>query len=214
MAQIVHDLKNPLMAIELEATMLDAWLTAGDQTRGMRAITRIQDNVAFLDRVVHDLLDVCAFAAGQFELSCAPCDLGLLIEHVVERVAGDALDRVCIHAPTQLVARVDDIRIQRVVTNLLDNALRYSPDSTPVLITLVEDAGHATVSVIDTGPGIPASEHSDVFDRYRRGSTALCTGGSGLGLYACKRIVEAHGGWIRVERIRPHGSRFELQLPL
>jgi len=213
-AQIVHDLRTPLSAIALEATLMNSWLEAGDRSRCVPAVARIHDNVDFLDRVVADLLDVCALAAGGFTLKCAPVELSALLDRVVERVAGAARDRVAIDAARPVVAIIDDVRVQRVVANLLDNALRYSPDSSRVLISLTTIGGRARITVADSGPGIPASDQSHLFERYRRGSTSLDRRGTGLGLYTCKRIIEAHGGSVTFESMRQVGSRFCIELPL
>ncbi len=213
-SQIVHDLKNPLSAIALEATLLDGLLETGDNTRGLRSVARIQDNVLFLDRIVQDLLDVCAFAAGQFRLIASPVDLGSLVEQVIERVAGAAIDRVFVTMNGPLLADADEVRIQRVIANLLDNALRYSPDSSRVVVALDGNDTRVRVRITDAGPGIPARDLPHLFQRYYRGSSARMTMGSGLGLYTCRRIVEAHGGSIGAESACPGGSRFYFDLPI
>jgi signal transduction histidine kinase len=213
-AQIVHDLRGPLSAIALEATLMNSWLQTDDRSRCVPAVARIHDNVDFLDRVVADLLDVCALAAGAFTLQCAPVELSALLDRVVERVAGPSHDRVNVDAARPVVAVIDDVRMQRVMANLLDNAIRYSPDACPVSITLTSTGARAHITVADTGPGIPANEQAHVFERYRRGSASLDRRGVGLGLYTCKRIVEAHGGKIGVESVRHVGSRFCIELPL
>jgi K+-sensing histidine kinase KdpD len=212
-SQIVHDLKNPLAAIELEASLLDAYLSDASCVRGLRSVARIHDNVQFLDRIMQDLLDVCAFAAGELRMETAVVDVCTLVEYVIERVAGAALDRVFVTSNGPTVVRADEVRIQRVIANLIDNALRYSPDSSRVVIDIDGDDTRVRVMVADAGPGIPTVEMAQLFHRFRRGSNAHARMGSGLGLYTCKRIVEAHGGSIGAESACPGGSRFFFDLP-
>ncbi|HEY5928205.1 MAG TPA: HAMP domain-containing sensor histidine kinase [Kofleriaceae bacterium] len=209
-AEIVHDLKNPLSAITLEAVLLEDKLARGDRTSGSRSIARINHNVAFLDRLVLDLLDVCALATGHFQLYREPTDLRTLLADVCRRLSPE---RAVLDASASVTLAVDPLRIERVVANLIDNALKYSSPAASIVVRLTGYGGGACVSVIDTGPGIAASELTYIFDRYRRAASAGRKSGCGLGLYVCKRIVEAHGGQIGVESIKGAGSRFFFELP-
>lgn len=210
-AEIVHDLKNPLYAITLEAALLEDKLQRGDRATGLHSLRRIERNVAFLDRLVLDLLDVCALATGHFQLSREPTDLRALVAGVCHRVTGE---RVVLDASRPVRAMVDPLRVERVIANLIDNALKYTPASSGIVVRLTECSKRARVSVVDTGPGIAASELAYVFDRYRRAATSGRKSGYGLGLYVCKRIVEAHGGRICVESIQGVGSHFFFELPI
>lgn len=213
-SQIVHDLKNPLAAIAMEATLLDALLGDENCVRGLRSVARIQDNVLYLDRIVHDLLDVCAYAAGELRMQTATVDICTLVERVIERTTGAAVDRIFVSAHGATVVDADENRIERVIANLLDNALRYSPESSRVLIEIDGSDSYVRVTVSNTGRAIPNAEMAQLFERYRRGSTAQSQHGSGLGLYTCKRIVEAHGGAIGADSTCHGGSRFFFDLPL
>jgi signal transduction histidine kinase len=108
---------------------------------------------------------------------------------------------------------VDDMRIQRVVANLVQNALKYSPASSGIVVRLERDEACARVSVIDAGPGISPAEATYVFDKYKRAKSARAQEGTGLGLYVSRKIVEAHGGRIGVDSVRGAGSRFYFELP-
>lgn len=210
LAQIVHDLKNPLSTIGLEACLLTEIVPEGDQRD---AVARIAHNVNFLDRLVHDLLDSCSVEAGKFELRRRPTELRTLLEQTIERaVATRDRHRVFLEAPEQIVLAVDDLRIERVVANLLGNALAYSPRSAGVVIRLVREADHVRVAVIDAGPGISPTDAHVVFERYVRGSAPGA--GTGLGLYISKVIVEAHGGRIGVISAHGLGSQFYFELPI
>jgi signal transduction histidine kinase len=212
-AEIAHDLKSPLGAIALDATLLIERLMRSEQTAGLRSITRIQQNVEFLDRLVLDLLDACALGRGELRLQRAPTQMSDVLEQVVDRVAGAARFRVFLDAPDSLVLMLDQHRIERVIANLLDNALKYAPVSTGVVLKLSLDASAACVAVIDAGPGIAATDLPRIFERYQRASSSSGRAGSGLGLYVSKKIIEAHGGTIGVESVRGAGSRFWFRIP-
>ena len=210
LAQIVHDLKNPLSTIGLEACLLKEIVPEGGQRD---AVARIAHNVNFLDRLVQDLLDSCSVEAGKFELHRRPTELRTLLEQTIERVVATRdRHRVFLEARDSIVLAIDDLRIERVVANLLGNALAYSPRSAGVVIRLVLEADHVRVAVIDAGPGMSPTEAQVVFEKYRRGSAPGA--GSGLGLHVSKVIVEAHGGRIGVASVRGAGSQFYFELPI
>jgi signal transduction histidine kinase len=212
--EIVHDLKNPLATIALEMCLLADKL--GDAAPGdMRsAVTRVQHNVAYLDRLVQDILDSCALDAGSFQLHRRPTELRALLEQVIERsVPSRDRARVYLDAEHRVTLDIDELRIERVIANLLQNALKYSPRSSGVVIRL-ELGTRARISVIDAGPGMTKDEMGRVFAKYWRTADAVIHEGNGLGLYVARRIVEAHGGTIAVESVRNQGSKFFFELPL
>jgi signal transduction histidine kinase len=178
------------------------------------AVTRVQHNVAYLDRLVQDILDSCALDAGSFELHRRPSEIYELLEQTIERsVPTRDRARVDLDAAQRLTLNVDDLRIERVVANLLQNALKYAPRGTQVVVRF-EVGRHARISVIDAGPGMTSEEIGHAFAKYWRTADAVIHEGSGLGLYVARRIVEAHGGSIGVESARDQGSSFFFDLPL
>jgi signal transduction histidine kinase len=212
-AQIVHDLKNPLATMALETCLLDEKLARGDNGGARSAVARITRNIEFVDRMVEDLLDSCSIDAGQFEIHRQPTELRAIIERVVERtVAGRDRDRVAVEAPHPIVLAIDDLRIERVVANLLGNALKYAPRG-PITVRLERVESSARLSVSDSGPGMTPPEMAYVFDKYRRAAAAHGLTGNGLGLYVSKKIVETHGGRIGVDSVGGGGSRFFFELP-
>jgi signal transduction histidine kinase len=112
------------------------------------------------------------------------------------------------------VLELDCKRIERVAANLLENALKYAPRSSPIVIELQCNDDHVRVSIADTGPGVDDTERRTIFDKYCRGESARGAAGSGIGLYVSKQIVEAHGGRIGVDSVRGHGACFYFDLPL
>ena len=210
-AQIVHDLKNPLATIALEMGLLEHKLVQSDLKT---VVTRVSRNVAFLDRMVQDLLDVGSMEVDCFHVHRAPCDIYQLIEHVLERsIATRDRARVEFHAHETATLELDELRIERVVANLVANALKYSPSRSRVVIRLDVHESVVRVSVTDQGPGIRPDEASFIFDKYRRASSADGHEGNGLGLYVSKRIVEAHRGQIGVISEVAVGSCFFFELP-
>jgi signal transduction histidine kinase len=213
--QIVHDLKNPLHTIALETTILQHKLAGQQAVDAGPALDRILGNIEYLDRMVNDLLDACSPEETRRTLALAPTDLRVLLESVIERnVSTRDRDRVFLEAEYPVMVIVDDLRIQRVVANLLSNALKYSPLDGHVVVRLELHDAHCTVSVIDAGSGVTPAEASFIFDKYRRTRTARIREGSGLGLYVSRQIVEAHGGRIEVECVDGIGSRFYFELPI
>jgi len=214
-ARIVHDFKNPLSTITLEADLLAHRASTGDQAGVKRAADRIAHNVEFLDRLVMDLLDLCSFEAGSVDLRTEPTELVALLEHVIERVVSTRdLDRVVLLPSPRTVVMLDDLRIERVVANLVTNAIKYAPPNSRIDVALEIEAGVARVSVRDTGSALGATEIAYIFDAYRRVDRLSASEGSGLGLYVSKKIIEAHGGQIGVTRLFDGGTRFFFELPL
>lgn len=209
MAEIVHDLKSPLSTIALEAHLL------GDRLASPHQVGRIERNVAYMDRLVHELLDLCSIDAGRFSIQRRPTELRDLVERVLDRVLSTSdRERVYVDAPASVIVACDDYRIERVLANFIDNALKYAPPRSSIVVRLSVTATHAVVSVIDSGPGIPNAELATLFDKYRRASTSRGHGGSGIGLYVSRKIIEAHGGRVGVESVPGAGSRFFFELPV
>lgn len=212
LAEIVHDLKSPLSAIGLEASLLGEYLLRDEQVCGLRSLERIHHNVEYLDRLILNLLDVSC--TGTMPLCREPVELRRLIESVLDRiVTAHDRHRVRLDAPRAQTLVIDGLRIERVLANLIDNALKYTPSPGRVIVRLAACSDIACVSVIDEGPGLSADETAVVFDRHRRVSTARGRKGCGLGLYVSKKIVEAHGGRVAVDSVRGVGSRFFFELP-
>lgn len=213
-AQIVHDLKNPLSTIALETRLLDDKLAHGVTADTRDTLARITHNIEFLDRMVQDLVDLCSLDAGHLELKRRPTELRTLVSQAIDRVVPTRdRARVSFQAAAPVTASIDDLRIERVVANLLQNALKYAPSVTGIVVELATANDAIRVSVSDAGPGMTSAETGYVFDKFRRGTTASAQDGSGLGLYVSKKIVEAHGGRIDVTSVYGAGSQFYFELP-
>jgi K+-sensing histidine kinase KdpD len=212
-ARIVHDFKTPLATILLETELLGHRLTRAEVSDARRAIDRIARNTEYLGRMAMDLLDLCNFEGGHFELRRESTDVRTLLRHVIERVVSTRdTDRVVLEVGSSATVLLDDLRIERVIANLLENALKYAPKDSQIVVRLVVSPLSTEVSVSDAGRTLSNDEMANVFDEYKRGSQVSGQEGSGLGLYVSKRIVEAHGGTISVERAGG-GTRFFFTLP-
>ena len=212
--QIVHDLESPLATVTLETGLLDDALAGLADSGPRTAVERITRNIAFVDRMVQDLLDACAIDRGQLELRRKPAELGALLARVIDRVVATRdRGRVRLDAPIALTLSVDELRIERVVASLVQNAVTCSPRSTTIEIRLEVEPGLGRISVSNAGRGMTAVETDFMFDKYRRTASARMDKGSGLGLYVSKGVVEAHGGRIGFASIAGVGSRLFVELP-
>lgn len=212
-AAISHDLKNPLSMIALDVSILQERVAPHASFELRRALTRIEQNVTFINRLVHDLLDLSAIDAAKLTLLMEPLELAGLVTEVIER-ATPARDRarVTVEATAPVVVIGDGPRLERVVANLVTNALKYGLPSSDVVVQLEGLGAWARVSVTDRGPGLAPDEATAVFDKFRRARTAHGHEGTGLGLFVSRKIIEAHGGRIGVESAGS-GSQFYFELP-
>ena len=152
LAQIVHDLRTHCFDRD-RAELLDSRIARGDRRETAKSIDRITQNVMYLDRLIYDLMDVCTLANGEFNLRRTRFDLRQMIEAVVDRIVPWAdRHRVFVDAHESIVVIGDELRIERVIGNLLDNALKYSPSSSAIVVSLQRDLQRtARVKVTDGG---------------------------------------------------------------
>lgn len=213
-ASLAHDIKNPLTIITLEALQIEQRLGQRIPPAVRRSLERIAQNASYIDNLVSGLLDMASADAGRLELRLERIDLSRLLRDAVGRaVTTSDRGRVRLEIRDVLFVQGDEIRLERVVTNLVHNALKYGGHFAPVTVRLDARSACACVSVIDVGPGLTADEARVVFDRYRRVRPADGTGGYGLGLYSSRRIIEAHKGRIGIVSQPGRGSRFFFELP-
>jgi signal transduction histidine kinase len=220
---VAHELRHPVAVLSgLAETLLQ------DERTGTVRLTAWQrealqgiDQAAFhLVRLTDELLDAARLQAARLELAREPTDLVALCRRVVARFQRTAPGRILsFETPLDhLVAEVDPERIEQVLDNLLSNALKYSPEDGPVRVMLRRsaDAPMALLSVSDRGIGIPAQQQARIFERFERAdnSRAYGIGGTGLGLYLSRALVEGHGGRIWFESVEGQGSTFTFTLPL
>ncbi len=209
-ACIVHDLKSPLATIAIALSVLESQIP---NEISRRALNAIRSSVGYMDRLVHDVLD-CTHE-GIEVLDREVVELGSLLTDVVARLdLQPERARIILEVRDRASVRVDVTRIERVVMNLVSNALAYSPATSRVVVRLEQRDGRACVSVIDRGQGLHPDDVRTIFDRYRRGRAGARIEGSGLGLFASRKLVELHAGRIGVESVEGCGARFYFELPV
>jgi signal transduction histidine kinase len=219
-----HELRSPLAVVKGFAQMLKVQTMRGKGPEladwQMEAIQDIDQATSRLVELTEDLLDVTRLQAGRLELNFEPTDMVALVQRIVKRFqVTTERHRISVNAtPEYIVAPVDSRRIEQVVSNLISNAIKYSPDGGDVEITVCEDekTNAALLRVHDHGIGIPAHQKGRIFSRFMRADNAHAhnIGGTGLGLYLCRELVERHDGRIWFESVEGQGSTFYVSLPL
>jgi signal transduction histidine kinase len=162
------------------------------------------------------LLDVSRIRSGILVLDRQPVDLIPLLHAAAAVVQGvESTGRVQVQAPASLRIVIDPLRIEQVLINLLDNAVKYSAADTPIEVVAARTAdGFVEIRVRDYGEGIPVQERRDIFERFARARPHEHHRGMGLGLYVSRQIVELHGGQITAEFPEDGGTRFVIRLPV
>jgi two-component system CheB/CheR fusion protein len=220
LAVLGHELRTPLTSLLLQAQMLRRG-TITDPVRLARVGELIERAAKMQMQLVDDLLDVSRIVAGKLNVKLRAVDLGAVVRAAVEVVSGAAQRKsirleVAVDAGVGSVAG-DPSRLQQVVSNLLTNAIKFTPEQGKVAVTVDVADGHARLEVSDTGAGIDAGFLPHVFNRFAQEDTSNTRphGGLGLGLAIVRHLVEQHGGTVEVESPGPgRGSTFSVTLPL
>jgi signal transduction histidine kinase len=213
---ISHDLHTPLTAIKGSLEVLLNEGVGAELTRELLGIA--QKNTDRLFRLVSDILDLARIESGQFRGRLEAFDVVACLEGVVERLQLLAYERgvaILFDAPAiSLEVQADGIRLEQVFANLLGNALKYTPKTGRIDVSVRDLGKEIEVRVRDTGSGIPADHLERIFDRfYRVPGVRGDIEGTGLGLSICKAVVEEHGGRIWAESVFGQGSTFVLRIP-
>lgn len=220
---VAHELRTPLSALKGFASMLlvQTARQGGPELAEWQqeALSEIDLAVTRLSDLTEELLDVTRLQTGRLLLHRTPTNLVPLAQRVAKFLQQTTTrHRLELHATEDsLVSDIDPTRIEQVLTNLISNAIKYSPQGGPVVLTLREEqvAGTITLSVQDHGIGIPGQQQGQIFGRFMRADNAVAWGmnGTGLGLYICRELVERHGGRLWFESEEGKGSTFFLALP-
>ena len=214
LSSVSHDLRTPLSAIKASATVLLKEDQALDSNTRQDLLSAINEETDQLNRLVGDLLDMSRIEGGALRLKRDWCDMDELIRAVARRHGV----RAQFHwAPDLPFVLADYVQIDRVMSNLLENAIRFAPSQSSIDIEVRTDEREMTVAVTNPGPAIPARLHPHLFDKFYRISEDRSPGmGTGLGLSICKGIVEAHGGriWVESPVTGDTGTRFVFTLPM
>jgi signal transduction histidine kinase len=180
-----------------------------------QAVETIIAQARRLSRLVNDLLAASQLEADRLTMYPVDVDLVAAAREAADMITTDGRG-IRVEAPDHpVVVRADRHRLDQILANLLSNAVKYSPEDTDIEVHVTSGPREARVDVVDHGDGIDPAELPHLFDRfYRAADPARSTPGAGLGLYITRRLVERHGGTIRVESALDQGSRFTFTLPL
>ncbi len=214
---ISHELQTPIAIIKGYASTL-ARTDATFETEAQHSrLLAIEEEADRLNKLVGNLLYASRIQAGGLQMEIAPLDLSNLVEKVVHRLQVKSPGvTVKVNLPPNLPTVIADRdRIEEVLENLLDNAVKYSPNRPEVTVECHSTGDEVIVGVSDAGMGISLRDQEQIFDRFYRigNNVTRSMQGAGLGLYICRAIVEAHGGRIWVESTLHHGSTFSFSLP-
>lgn len=217
-----HELRTPVAAIKGAAQLLLRRHARGDldEERLIRTLNVLNDTADRLAGLTDDLLDVSRLRTGHLTLEIETTDVPTLVSTVVERFRDDLQPQhsLTLTLPDEpLHIQIDPDRIDQVLSNLLDNAIKYSPDGGRIATTVEQNTDGVLVSVRDEGMGLPPESAESIFEPFGRAPNAAVSNlpGMGLGLYICRNIIALHGGWIRAESAgEGHGTTFTFWLPI
>lgn len=216
---ISHQLLTPLTAMKWSINTLESEGAVCDTEKQKEMYGIIKENSNKMINMVNTLLDISRIETGKVTMNVEPFDIGETTKKIIAMKSNDLKERHCSISFTSdpILPQVmgDPIRTRMVIENLIDNAIKYSRENTTITITAGKEGGAVVFSIQDSGVGIPAHEHKNIFQKFFRASneTTSQTKGLGLGLYLVKFIIEASGGAIRFESQEGVGSKFWFSLP-
>lgn len=212
MSMASHELKTPLTIIKAN---LDILLLQMEKDANTPFVEKTLKQVDKLDKLINDLLDISKIQSGKLELKLADFDMGILLKDIIHSIQLTTPIHIILkESKSKISAYGDQDRIALVVTNLIGNAIKYSPGSKEMVIDAFNSDDAVIVSVKDYGIGIPREDFTNIFSRFYRVSGLNSTfSGSGIGLYISSEIISRHGGKIWVESELDKGSTFYFSIP-
>jgi signal transduction histidine kinase len=216
LAGVAHDLRNPLSALSLSVSLIEPNEPLPPEPKIRRTIELVRRQLKKLERMVSDLMDMTKVEAG-LELHVESHDLTQLARDVVDLFeATEPEQRIELSTPGEpILVECDSLRVEQVMSNLISNALKYSPRARKIEVNLARAGDEATFSVRDYGIGISEDDQRRLFEPFQRAGLSKDTiPGAGLGLYVVERLVNAHAGRIEVSSVPGEGARFTVRLPL
>ena len=214
LSAVSHDLRTPLASITgAAATLRRHWNQLDEKTRD-ELLASVTDESDRLNRLLNNLLEVTRLEGGvRLHKDWFPLEeiVGAALHRLERQIARR---KVLADIPANLpMVAIDDVLMEQVFINLIENALKYTPEGSPVEVIARSGANGVEVEVLDRGPGFAAGQESRVFDKYFRGRTNEVRG-AGLGLAICRAIIDAHGGSIKAENRKDGGAIIRFQIPL
>jgi PAS domain S-box-containing protein len=210
-----HELRTPLTTVFARLQLAERRLSRGDYDREAlkRDVEIVRTGADRLRGLLERLLDISRIRSGRLELDRAPADLVALTRRVARELGENAGREITVRGPSSSnePATVDAVRVEEVLTNLIDNAIKYGGADRPIDVDIAEEPTFVRVSVSDRGPGVAPEERALIFEPFHRASRD--TRGVGLGLHVAREIVRLHGGALAVEDRPGGGATFVLVLP-
>jgi PAS domain S-box-containing protein len=215
---VSHELRAPLTSIYgFAETLLRRDVLFGEPER-QTFLGYIASEAQRLTSIVDTLLGVARLEAGDLQVELVPTDLRTVVTEVVTSVRQTSDvngHKFVLHLPDEpLAASADREKLGQILTNLLDNAVKFSPDGATVTVEAHRRSSHVEVRIVDEGQGIPEAERERIFTKFHRAESSRGTGGAGLGLFIARGLVTAMGGRIWVDSVEGGGSSFAFELPL
>lgn len=213
-----HELKTPLSTMKILIETL-VYQDPMDPAMTKDFLNDVNQEIDRLNRIVSDLLTLVNIDSGSMKLNLADIRLNALLEEQVKRLLPLARENgieIDLEMKDDLTVSGDSLKLQQVIYNVIDNAIKYTPRGGEVNTQLMRSGKKAVIRISDTGIGIPADDLPHIFDRFYRVDKARsrATGGTGLGLSIVKQIVQQHGGTIRATSTEGKGTTFEIELPI
>jgi signal transduction histidine kinase/PAS domain-containing protein len=213
-----HELRTPVTSIKGYTQLAKTLIHENDLRTSEEYLDIALEQIDRMSRLILELLDVSRIETGRLEIRREPIEWTAFVHEVVHHHHTAVSDRrLALNVPVNGKRVLGDRdRLEQVLGNLMENAVKYSPDGSEIVVTVEDKGDHLVTSVRDRGIGIPADELSQVFERFHRGRQVSSTnyGGLGLGLYISKQIIERHGGTIWVESAEGVGTAFYFSLPV
>ncbi len=210
---VSHDLRTPLAVLTGQAELLARRAEPGSWVASRaESILRVTHRMATM---IDDLVDAARYQSRRLPLDLRPVELEPFLSELLHRMsAALPCERVDLQVRGEgLAVQADPGRLERIIVNLLSNALRYSPAPSRVQVEVSPSGGRVIVAVVDHGPGIAEEDRPHLFEQYYRGRASAGSEGLGLGLHSAELLVRAHGGSIRAEATRGGGATFLIELP-
>ena len=214
-SSVSHELKTPLAAATARVTGLVEEGESCDAARVHEELTAVAEDLVRLNDSIGDLLDLSRLESDAWQPHFDLYDVRDILGTVLSRLSVAQRDRVRFDLPENLPdIRADFAQLARALSNLVENALAYSPADSPVQVAARRAGSGIELSISDVGPGVSDAEKAQVFEKFYRGeASASAPAGTGLGLAITREIVRTHDGTLRVEDAQPRGARFVLRIP-
>lgn len=212
---VSHEFRTPLSTILISTQVLENSKEWSEEKK-RKNLQRIQSSAKTMTQLLTDILTLTRAESGKLEFKPHPLNLEDFCHSIVEEIqfsTGTQQDIIFIHQCLEKIACMDEKILRSILTNLLDNAIKYSPQNSKIYFTLTKNSEQAIFQIQDRGIGISQEEQEQLYQAFQRGQNVGDVPGTGLGLAVVKKCVELHGGSINVESQLEVGTTFTVLLP-